>query len=172
MKIFLNIALTAVLITIAAAREPFDDAVGRTDTIRVTILRAAADTSMALPHAIVYSRSVEAFTDASLSQRLPPDAYNYDRARACVVFTPLHALPEAADSLVVYIRYRYVPLLFKPSYSLRKMIVRTDSASVRAARIYTEQTSPLFGDFFGPELQKSGIACFTVNFLSIFVSVK
>ncbi len=165
MKIFLNIALTAVLITIAAAREPFEDAVGRTDTLRATIRRAGADTSVALPHALVYSRSLEVFTDTASLQRLRADAFRFDQAGARIVFDPLRVVPEGADSLVVYVRYRYVPLLFKPSYSLRKMIIRTDTASVRAARIYTEQTSPLFGDFFGPELQKSGsiVRGFTVG---------
>jgi hypothetical protein len=165
MKIFLNIALTAVLITNASALGKIDSGGGRVDTVHVFLHRGAVDSIFSIPHAIVYPRSLEIFGDSLCTIRLPADAYSVDPAHARIIFWPSRILPAAAESIAVSIRYMYVPLLFKPSYSLRTMILKSDSASAKAGRIYTQQTSALFGDFFGPELQKSGsiVRGFTVG---------
>jgi hypothetical protein len=166
MKIFYHIALTAVLITTtAAAFEHTIEGGGRMDTVRIVLHRAAPDSAASLPHAIIYPRSVEVYSDSSCTHGLPGEVFRVEPARARVTFSPSRIILPGVDSVAVYVRYAYVPLLFRPSYSLRKMVVKSDSASVRAGRIYTEQTSAIFGDFFGPELQKSGsiVRGFTVG---------
>jgi hypothetical protein len=165
MKIFLNIALTAVLITIAVAGETTEDGRGRRDVVRIVLHRAAPDSSIELPHAIIYPHSIDIFIDTAATIRLRPDAYTVQGARSRITFSPSLIMPAAAESMAIYIHYSYVPLLFRPSYSLRQMVVKNDSTAARSGKTYTQQTSAVFGDFFGPELQKSGsiVRGFTVG---------
>ncbi len=165
MKIFFNIALTVCLVTLAAARENADGGAGRIDTLRVVLHRSVVDTTIVFPHAFIYPHSLGLTADTASAARFPAAWYSFDPSHVRITFLSRLIVPVSAESAVVYIRYAYVPLLFQPSYSLRKMIIKNDTASARAGRIYTQQTSAIFGDFFGPELQKSGsiVRGFTVG---------
>ncbi|HLP17512.1 MAG TPA: hypothetical protein VK470_14710 [Bacteroidota bacterium] len=163
MKIFFYIALTAVLLSYAAAQDRTLPGVSATE--RVRLRGPASDTAVVLGHAFVYPRYVQLAFDSLFTHPLPPESYSFDTARVSVRLSATKLLPPSVDSTVVYIRYRYVPVLFKPLYSQRTLAFKKDSASARAERIMTQKTASMFGDFFGPELQKSGsiVRGFTVG---------
>ena len=56
----------------------------------------------------------------------------------------------------VYISYSYLPLQLKPVYSLRSLVLKTDSVTKKKARTIVTQSEGAFSNMFGPELSKSG----------------
>jgi hypothetical protein len=162
MKIFLNIALTAVLLLFADAQEK--TLPGAPASQRITLRTSRSDTSIALSHTLLFPRTIQLSADSTFKTPISSALFRFDTAHARIVLSPKKLFPSMRDSAVVYIRYQYVPLLFKPSYSQRTIVVRRDSLH-GTERIYTQRTANLFGDFFGPELQKSGsiVRGFTVG---------
>ncbi|MGE5313515.1 MAG: hypothetical protein ACM3Q4_02355 [Acidobacteriota bacterium] len=163
MKRFFYIALAAAVFVVVQAQERTHPGIPAVE--HITLRRAPSDTVVALSHMILYWRSLRLAPDTGFAGALPSGSYRIDTTGARLIFSPGVVIPDSLDSLEVYIAYRYVPLLFRPSYSQRTIVVKNDSAARTAERIMTQRSTNLFGDFFGPELQKSGsiVRGFTVG---------
>ncbi len=57
---------------------------------------------------------------------------------------------------IILVTYHYLPFTLKPSYSLRTLVFKSDSAEQKKKRAVVTQSEGVFSNIFGPELSKSG----------------
>ncbi|HEY4611562.1 MAG TPA: hypothetical protein VII11_01100, partial [Bacteroidota bacterium] len=115
------------------------------------------DTLYRLPSEFILSGSESVWLDSTLRLTNGVD-YTMDYRFGRLTFPPnvLRQIFSGSPNHALLVTYKRLPLAFKPEYTLRRKVTTTDTTTGRDITVVAPAQQPLFDDFFGAGLQKSG----------------
>ncbi len=117
----------------------------------------SCDTLLSLPHRFIVPSSIEVQIDSS--RLIPGRDFGSQDGEGVLRLHLSDSLCPAGESRSpgpLRVRYRYIPLGFRPSYSLREPVTLPDTATGRVDTIYRTAADFTSDDFFGSRLARSG----------------